>query len=82
MTLLQLGLDRLQRIYFIRLLDHRDLAHNPVESSLVQLSFRIRLFRLRLRTVEVAHDFSNRVDVAGVDFGLIFLSPAATTWCA
>src|ERR1700722_4198023 len=41
LALLQLGLDRLQSVYLVRLLDRRDLANHPVESGLVQLSLRI-----------------------------------------
>src|SRR5271154_3577743 len=75
LTLLQLGLDRFQRVDFSRLLHCSDLAHHPVERRLVQLSFRVRLLGLRLRAIEVAHNFSDRIDVAGIYFGLVFLSP-------
>ena len=75
LTLLQLRLDRLQSVDLARLLDSGDLANHPVESGLVQLSLRIGLLGLRLRTVKVSHDFSDRVDIAGVDFGFVLLSP-------
>jgi hypothetical protein len=48
LTLLQLRLDRLQRVDLGRLLHRGYLANHPVESGLVQLPFRIGLLGLRL----------------------------------
>src|SRR5215510_16050433 len=69
------GLDLLDRLGLGDTLDGCDLAREPVQRRLVELTLGVGLLRLRLRAIEVAHDLGDRHDVAGVDLGLVFLRP-------
>ena len=61
---------------FDELAHRRDLARHAVQRRLVELALGIGLLRLRVGTVEVAHDLGDRDEVAGVDLRLIFLGAA------
>src|SRR5215468_8274216 len=63
----ELALDFLDRFGLGRVLHHRDLAGEPIERRFIELAFAVGLFGLRFRTIEVAHDFRDRDDIAGVD---------------
>ena len=58
---------------FRHAVDRRDFARHPVECGLIELAFGIGLLRLVLGAIEIAHDFRDRNQVAGVDLGVIFL---------
>ncbi len=72
----QRSLDLLDRFGLREPLHGGDFTREPVESGLVELTLGIRLFRLRLRPEEVADNFRDGDDVAGIDLGLVFLRPA------
>src|SRR6185437_8641548 len=72
----ELALDFLDRFGLGRVLHHRDLARETIERRFVKLAFRVGLLGLRFRTIEVAHDFRDRDDVARIDLGFVFLGAA------
>src|SRR5262249_12938319 len=72
----KLALDFLDRFGLGRVLHHRDLARQAVERRFIKLAFAVGLLGLRFRTIEVAHDFRDRDDIAGVDLCFVFLGAA------
>src|SRR5438874_2312383 len=55
----QRSLDFLDRFGLGNPLHRSDLARQSVERGLIQLALGIRLFRLRLRTIEIANDLGD-----------------------
>jgi hypothetical protein len=53
-----------------------DFADHPVKGGLVKLAFGIGLLGLCFGTVQIAHHFGNRNQIAGIDLGFIFLRAA------
>ena len=79
---LQLRFDHFQRFRLGQFLHDDDFACHAIERGLVELPFGVGLLGLRIGAVKIAHHFGDRIQIAGVDLGLIFLSPGATTWSA
>src|SRR5216684_8189076 len=57
--------------------DRGKFANQPIERRLINLPFAVRLLRLPDIAIEVADDLGDRRGVAGIDLGLVFLSPPA-----
>ena len=58
------------------MLDDGDFARQAIERRFIELAFAVGLLGLRFRTIEIAHHFGDRDDVAGIDLGFVFLRPA------
>src|SRR5580704_439119 len=58
-------------------LDRGKLAHQPVESRLIDLPFAVGLFRLARVAVEIANHFGYGTRVSGSDLRLVFLGTPA-----
>src|SRR5688572_9255857 len=69
--------DALHRAALVELLDGGNLASHAVERRFIELPFGIGLLRLRLRTVQVAHDLGDRDQITRIDLRLVFLRPTA-----
>src|SRR6201996_5986641 len=72
----ELALDFLDRFGLGRVLNHRDFAREAIERRFIELAFAVGLFGLRFRTIEIAHDFRDRDDIAGIDLCFVFLGAA------
>src|SRR6516165_12796687 len=75
-ALCQRGLDLLDRFGLGNALHSRDLARETIKRRFIELALRVGLLRLGVRAIEVADDLGNRDDIAGVDFGFVFLGAA------
>ena len=60
----------------MQLADGGDLARHAIERRLIELTLRVRLLRLGIRTIKVADHLGDRNEISGVDLGLIFLRAA------
>src|SRR6202012_5204652 len=72
----ELALYFLDRFGLGRVLNHRDFAGETIERRFIELAFAVGLFGLRLRTIEIANDFRDRDDIAGIDLCFVFLGAA------
>src|SRR5271166_617989 len=75
-ALLKLGLHDLKRVDLGGSLYGGDFADHSIQGGFIELSLRVRLFRLGLRPVKIAHNLRDCANVARVDFRLVFLRPA------
>src|ERR1700722_1044827 len=75
-TLRKRRFDLLDRLGLGQALHGGNLTRQPIEGCFVQLPLRVRLLRLRLRTIKITHDLGDLNDVARIDLLLVFLCPA------
>ena len=69
----QVDLDQPDRFSLRHAVDGRDLTRHAVECCLIELALGIGLLRLVVGAEQVAHDFRDRDEIAGIDLGIIFL---------
>src|SRR6266700_7371486 len=72
----ELAFDLLDRFGLGRMLYDGDFARQAIERRFIELAFAVGLLGLRFRTIEIAHHFGDRDDIARIDLGFVFLGPA------